>query len=98
MPAGDRAVGVPLDLRVVVGVQVDEAGRDDQTVGLEHLVSVGRIHPAADLGDTTILDPHIGLELRHPGPVDHRAAANQNVKLAIGRSSTGSECCVNAQP
>ena len=30
VPAGDRAVRVPADLGVVVGVQVDEAGRDDQ--------------------------------------------------------------------
>ena len=35
VPAGDRAVRVPADLGVVVGVQVDEAGRDDQPVGVD---------------------------------------------------------------
>ena len=50
VPARQRAVRVPEDLGVVVGVQVDEARRDDQAVGVEHLVGlVGA--DLADLGD-----------------------------------------------
>ena len=35
--------GIPEELRVVVRVQVDEAGRDDQAVGVEHALGVGRV-------------------------------------------------------
>ena len=40
VPARQRAVRIPEQLRVVVRVQVDEAGRDDQAVGVEHAVRV----------------------------------------------------------
>ena len=62
-------------------VQVDEAGRDNQAVGLEQLLSVGRIHLAADLGDAAVLDPNIGNKSGDTGPVNDGAAADQYVKL-----------------
>ena len=35
MPAGNRALRIPADLRIVMRVQIDEAGRDDQAVGVD---------------------------------------------------------------
>ena len=81
MPARNGAVGVPLDLRVVVGVQVDEAGRDDQPLGVKQLVGVGGVHSAAHLGDDAVLDSDIRLEAGHPCAIDDCAATNQNIKL-----------------
>ncbi len=81
MPTRNRAIRVPLDLSVVVGVQVDEARRDNQPVGVEQLVGVGRIHLAANLGDHAIFDPDIGNKSGDTGPIDHSPPANQNVKF-----------------
>ena len=81
VPAGDRAVGVPLDLGVVVGVEVDEAGRDDQPFGVEHLVGVGGAHGAADLRHAAVFDADIGLEPGHSRAIDHRAALDQDIEL-----------------
>ncbi len=45
VPAGQRQVRIPEELRVVVRVQVDEAGRDDHPAGVEHPVGVGGAQP-----------------------------------------------------
>ena len=59
VPARDRAPRVPLDLRVVVGVQVDEAGRDDQAVRVEHALGA-RLVDAPDLRDPAAADADVG--------------------------------------
>ena len=83
VPARGRAVGVPADLGVVVGVQVDEAGRHDQAVGVDG--AVGRaLGPAADLGDAAVLDPQVAPEPGHPRAVDDRAALDVDVVAGHG--------------
>ena len=81
MPAGEGAVGVPEDLGVVVGVEVDEAGGDVEAVGVEHLARVAR-RDAADLGDDPVPDGDVRAIPRHTGPVEDGAAANQPI---VGR-------------
>jgi len=44
-------------LRVVVGVDVDEPGRDDLPGGVEH---AGAVEPRTDLADPTVRDGHVG--------------------------------------
>ena len=58
MPARAAAERVPGDLRVHMGVAVDEAGRDDQPVGIDHPLRRGP--DAADLDDPPVLDADIG--------------------------------------
>ena len=58
--------GIPADLGVVVRVQIDEAGRDDQPVGVDDPFR-GTRRPTADLGDPAVLDPHVGSRIAARG-------------------------------
>ncbi len=78
MPAGNRAVRVPSNLRIVVSMQIDEAGRDDQPVGIDDFFREAR-GTAADLRDLAILDEKIALKARNSGSVDDRSAFDLNV-------------------
>ena len=59
VPARRREQRIPADLAVVVGVDVDEAGRDQQPVGVDRAPgrSAGQI---ADLGDDAVVDRDVG--------------------------------------
>ena len=78
VPAGQGAVGVPENLGVVVGVQVDEAGGHDQALGVDFPLSVAAVQPA-DLGDATVLDGDIADVAGRPGPVDDGTASDDDV-------------------
>ena len=78
MPTRHRAVRVPVDLGVVVAVQVDEAGRDDQPRRIEDLGPC-RVVDAADLGDAAAGDADIGDDPRQARPVDHGAVLDHDV-------------------
>ena len=78
VPAGDRAVRVPADLGVVMGVQIDEARRDDQAVGVDDFLGEAR-RASADLRDLAVLDPDVAPVARHAGAVDDGAAFDLNV-------------------
>ena len=81
MPARDRAVGVPANLGVIVGMQVYEPGGDDQAIHVDDLLGkAGRL--PAELGNVAIANPHVGLVSRRPRPVDHRSAFNVEIKLS----------------
>ena len=78
VPSGDRAIGIPADLGVVMGVQIDEAGRDDQAVGVDGLLGeAGRA--SADLGDLAVFNPDVAAIARDAGAVDDGAAFDLNV-------------------
>ena len=78
VPAGEGAVGVPEDLGVVVGMEVDEAGGDVEAAGVEDLARVAR-WDAADLGDDAVLDGDVRAIPRHAGSVEDGAAANEPI-------------------
>src|SRR5262245_57065017 len=80
MPAADGAVGVPMELGVVVGVQVNEAGRDNLPRGVEDLGGVTAVEPP-DLGNLAVLDADVGFVPWHPRPIDDRAALNNRIEL-----------------
>jgi hypothetical protein len=69
-----------------VGVQVDEAGRDDQAVGVERALRLGR-SDAADLRDATASDADVGAERRIARSVNHRPPANHEIELWHGPAS-----------
>ena len=74
VPAGRRKVLVPGGLAVVVGVDIDEAGRNEQALGIDlAMPAAGHL---ADLGDPAVVDGHVGLARRAAAAVDDRAAAN----------------------
>ena len=57
--------GIPADLGVVVGVQIDEARGHDEPVGVDHPVRRA-LGAATDLGDPAVLDPEVAAEPRAP--------------------------------
>ena len=59
VPARDGAARIPEELAVVVGVQVDEAGRDDAAAGIDDLgASEASTRP---MGRSAVLDPDVAL-------------------------------------
>ena len=58
-------------------VDVDEAGRDEQAVGVDR--ALGGAADLADLGDDTAVDRDVGGARRRTGAVDDRAAADDRV-------------------
>ena len=75
---GGAGVGVPEQLGVVVGVQVDEAGRDQQAAGVDDRVGLGRRAVVRRDGDHAVaLDEDVGPDGRRTGAVDHRPAADR---------------------
>ncbi len=76
VPTARRQRRVPEDLRVVVGVDVDEARRDDLPRGVE--LPAPR-ESGADLGDDPVGDGDVGDPPGRARPVDDRSAPDHNV-------------------
>src|SRR5690606_16933820 len=66
------------DLRVVMGVRIDDAGRDDQPGGVDLLFG-GRVDEMSDAGDPAVADADIDSPARQAGAVDHHAVADDQV-------------------
>ena len=77
MPARRREQRVPHRLAVIVRVDVDPAGRDQETVGVDF--ALGRALLAAHRGDAVAGDRHVTRERRLAGAIDDGAAANDDV-------------------
>ena len=75
--AGAAAHRVPEDLRVHVGVAVDEAGRHDMALGVYHLVR--RLGDPADPRDAAVLDADVGPVAGQSGAVDHHAVLDHQI-------------------
>ena len=85
VPAGDGAVGIPLNLCVVVGVQIDEPRRDDQPIGIDNPFG-SAFDATADMGNPPILDPKIAAIARHPSAIDNRPALDAHIELSHAHS------------
>ena len=72
-----RAERIPGDLRVEMRVDVDEAGRHDQTARVD-LLAPGAVD-LADRGDAIAGDGDVAFERRRAGAVDDGAAANDEI-------------------
>ena len=73
--AGRRERGIPEHLRVVMRVDVDEAGGDDAAISIEPAISA---QPSADLDDAVTLDGDIGRDGGCARPVDDLASCNHD--------------------
>ena len=60
-----------------MGVRIDEAGRDDQSVGIDGLLRA--ILYLSDFRDDAILDRNVGHAPRRAGSVHHRSVLDQQV-------------------
>src|SRR5579875_534333 len=63
MPASDRAGGIPEHRRVVMAMEIDRAGRDYHSAGVEGLFGVTATD-VADASDAAVLDADVRLEGR----------------------------------
>ena len=79
-PSGEGCVRVPVELGVVVGVEVDRAGGHDATAGVESLCAA-RADAAADHGDPAVFDANVGPEPGNAGAVHHGPATDHNIKF-----------------
>src|SRR2546430_17659462 len=70
-------VGVEGELGVVVGVHVDDARHDDETVGVDRLARAGE---PADVGDQTERDADVGDAAGQARAVHHPAALDDRVE------------------
>ncbi len=95
VPRRRRQGGVPGDLTVVVGVDVDETGGDDLAVGVELLGARGV--DSADDGDVPVIDGDIGDDRAGAGAVDHQPVANDQV-VHLGSSGTCRPKCPMYEP
>ena len=79
VPRRRGGVGVPEQLRVVVGVGVDEPGRQHQAVEVDHR-HVGRdVGPVADRLDHPVGHQHVGRRSGSPVPSTTRAPRSTNL-------------------
>ena len=77
MPRRRRQHRVPGRLAVVMGVDIDPAGRDQQAVRVD--LALRRPGLAADRGDPAAIDRNVAGKGFAPGAVDDGAAANDDV-------------------
>ena len=77
VPARRGRVRIPCDLRVEVGVHVDEARRDVRAAGVD--LAPAAVFDRADCDDPIAVDRDIGTHGRVPGAVDDRAAPDHHV-------------------
>ncbi len=83
--AGSR---IPEQLGVVVRVQVDESGRDDEAIGVDR--ARRRIVDVADLDNAAVANRDVGPARLRTGAVDDGAVPDDDVDIAHGmRSSSG---------
>lgn len=68
---------VPGHLRVVMGVQVDDARHQRKAAGVHHLDGIGA--DFADLGDPPVLDRYIGTDRVMPEAIDDGRPANYQI-------------------
>ncbi len=78
MPARAGAQWIPGDLGIHMGVAVDEARRDDQSIRIDG--ASGHRLDAADLDDLAIGDAHVGREAGLARAIDDRAATDHQIE------------------
>src|SRR5262249_35706465 len=80
MPATDRAIRIPVQLRIIVSVQINKPRRNHETGGVQHFGCIAGIQ-APNLGDLAVLYANVRLVPCHPRAIDHCPAFNNSVEL-----------------
>ena len=81
MPAGKGAVGIPVDLGIVMRVQVDRPRRNHAARSVKLLLSL-RLEVAANFGNLAVENSKIGPIRRQPSPINDSAITNDEVILS----------------
>ena len=63
-----------------MSVQIDEAGRDNQPVGIDDFLREA-LSAATDLRDLAVLDPQVTVKTRDSGSVDDRSTFDLNIEF-----------------
>ena len=77
VPEGRREQRVPGNLAVEVGVDVDEAGRDQEAVGVDFFAA--EVVDFTDRGDDAVVNRDVGLPGRRAGAVDDESVADYEI-------------------
>src|SRR5712691_13368574 len=80
VPTADRTIRIPVQLGVVMGVEINKPRGHDEPAGIDHLGRVAAVEPT-DLGDLAILDANVGFIPWHPRAIDDRATFNDGIEL-----------------
>jgi hypothetical protein len=64
-----------------MGMEIDEAGRDDRAVGVDRAAGEAW-RAAADLRDPAVANPDVGAIARHAGAVDHRSIFDVEIEIS----------------
>src|SRR6266508_2606173 len=80
MPAACGAVRVPVDLRIIVGMQVDGSWGHNEPSGIDHPRRIAGLQ-TANFRDLAVLNTKISFVARHPCPIDNGASFNKDIKL-----------------
>ena len=80
-PTRKRTIRVPVELGIVVGVQVNGPRSDDAAAGVE-LSSGSRTDPPADHRNPSVLYPQVCLVPGNASPIHDGAATNDQVVLS----------------
>ena len=79
VPARHRGIRIPVQLQIIVVVQVDSPRSDDASGGVQ-LFHRRRLDASADHGDLSVLDRHIAPIGRYPSrPIHNRAVPDDQV-------------------
>src|SRR5262249_26953436 len=84
----ESEAGIPVELRVVVRVKIDEAGRDDHPARVEHASRGCRSEPANGR-DPAAADADVGAIALRTGAVDNDAVPDHDVEIGHASSLPG---------
>ena len=80
MPTPNSTVRVPVDWRIVVGVEINCARSNDVARGIEYLFGVAAFE-TPDLGNLTVLDADVSPLGWHQGSVNNRSPFYNRIEL-----------------
>ena len=81
MPAGDCQIRVPVQLGIIVGVQVDTAWGDNQPPGIQHLCGIAGVQ-TAHFGNLPIFDANVTPVAWYTGAIDNCAIFDNDIILS----------------
>jgi hypothetical protein len=62
-------------------MQIDESGRDDESVGVDYFFGEAG-GAASELRDLAVFDPHVAAVARYTRSIDYGSAFNLNIEIS----------------
>src|SRR5262249_3324867 len=84
VPARQRAIGIPVDLCIVMRVQIDKPRRDDESVSVKSFLGITRTEFAVpfELGNLAVLDADVAGVTRRAGAINDGSALNDHIEFS----------------